>query len=150
MGKHEAFHPLNGTSAGFTGTRHGVTSFQREKLMQFLETVKPRQVHYGDCTGADYEMFLLCKALGIWTISHPPDNDKYRMYSDGSEIRKPLPYLARNMRIVEESDYLVACPRENKEISRSGTWMTIRYAKTIGRTIALIHPDGKVDILPPL
>lgn len=114
--------------------------------MTVLSVALPREVHYGDCTGADYELYCLARALGIRTICHPPDNNAYRTFSDGTEIREPEPYLARNIRIVKESDYLIACPREDHEIARSGTWMTVRWARRAGRTVALIYPDGEVDI----
>lgn len=114
--------------------------------MTFLSTAKPLEVHYGDCTGADYELFLLAKSLGIRTVTHPPDNPAYRMFTNGDEIRGELSYLDRNIRIVEESDYIVACPREEHEIARSGTWMTIRYAQKVGRTRVILYPCGRVDI----
>lgn len=114
--------------------------------MAFLEEAEPFEVHYGDCTGADYELFLLAKSFGIKTVMHPPDNPVYRMFTNGDVIREPLGYLARNVRIVEESDYLVACPREEHEVARSGTWMTVRYARSVGRTRVLLYPGGRVDI----
>lgn len=114
--------------------------------METLSSLSPREVHYGDCTGADYELYCLATALNIRTICHPPDNTAYRMFTDGTEIREPIPYLTRNQRIVEESDYLVAAPREDTEVIRSGTWMTVRYARIISRTTIVIYPDGRVDI----
>lgn len=135
-----------GTSVGFTGTRRKITSFQREKLVLFLEDIKPLVVHFGDCEGADYEMFLLCKAFRIWTVAHPPDNPLHRMFTKADEIRDVKPYLVRNMDIVDSSEYLVACPGEDSEVLRSGTWMTVRYARKIGRAVVLIHPDGDVDV----
>lgn len=140
---------LPGTSIGFTGTRHKISSPQRALLLRFLVEMKPAVVHYGDCTGADYEMFLLCRTLGVRTVTHPPDVDTYRMWTVGDEIRPVKPYLIRNMDIVSESDYLVACPRERHEVSRSGTWMTVRYARRSDRTVVLVYPSGEVDIQRP-
>jgi hypothetical protein len=114
--------------------------------MEFLTQVSPREAHYGDCTGADYELFQLAKTLRIKTICHPPDTPAYRMFTVGDEIRETGPYLVRNMQIVNESDYLVACPREEQEVARSGTWMTVRYARNMGRTVVLLYPGGGIDI----
>jgi hypothetical protein len=49
------------------------------------------------------------------------------------------------MDIVVESDYLVACPLQDMEQPRGGTWSTVRYARALGRTVAVISPDGRVD-----
>lgn len=116
--------------------------------MMFLDTVSPEEVHYGDCTGADYEMFSMCKAFGIYMVCHPPDNPRLRMFTnpDTGLLLAPRPYLIRNMDIVDATDYLVACPREPVEQPRGGTWMTVRYARGLGRTVVLILPDGEVDI----
>ena len=140
---------LAGADAGFTGTRHLISSPQRAVLMSFLIARRPGRVHYGDCTGADYEMFLMSHALGIKTVSHPPENDLYRMFTLADEVRDPKPYLERNRDIVDSSDYLVACPREDREVSRSGTWMTVRYARSAGLTVAVVYPSGRVDFQQP-
>ena len=39
------------------------------------------------------------------------------------------PYLERNRNIVDNTTMLVAFPNNNKELLKSGTWSTIRYAK---------------------
>lgn len=117
--------------------------------MSFLVDVKPSVVHYGDCTGADYEMFLLCKTLGVWKVCHPPERDTFRMWTAGDEVRPVKPYLERNRDIVDESDYLVACPLEECEQPSGGTWYTVRYARSTGRTVVLVYPGGRVDIQRP-
>jgi len=142
---------LNGTSIGFTGTRKHITSPQRANLLSYLTVVKPAEVHYGDCIGADYEMFLLCKALGgIWKVCHPPDKETFRAFTRGDEIREVKPYLTRNRDIVMESDYLVACPVQETEQPSGGTWYTVRYARSTGRTVVLLYPSGRVDIQRPV
>jgi hypothetical protein len=140
---------LKGTRIGFTGTRFKISSQQREHLMGFLVYVNPVEVHYGDCTGADYEMFLMSQALGIHTVCHPPDKHGYRMWTAGDEIRPVKPYLIRNMDIVDESDYLVACPCGEVEQPAGGTWYTVRYARSTGRTVVVVYPGGRVDIQRP-
>lgn len=140
---------LLGNSAGFTGTRHSITAIQRGHLLNVLTDANPREVHYGDCTGADYECFMFCCALRIWKISHPGNDETRRMFTLADDVRDPKDNLERNIDIVKESDYLIACPREMNEIRRSGTWMTVRYARAVSRTVVLIYPDGNVDIQRP-
>jgi predicted Rossmann fold nucleotide-binding protein DprA/Smf involved in DNA uptake len=53
--------------------------------------------------------------------------------------------LDRNHDIVGACDVLIAAPRQPKEIRRSGTWATVRYADQFGRVIALVVPDGEVQ-----
>ena len=43
----------------------------------------------------------------------------------------------RNKDIVNSCDILIACPENDKEVIRSGTWSTIRYAKKINKTVLL-------------
>jgi hypothetical protein len=40
-------------------------------------------------------------------------------------------YLQRNKDIVNNCNYLIACPYSNKEQLSSGVWSTIRYAKKL-------------------
>ena len=120
--------------------------------MLFLCEVDIREIHYGDCTGADYEMFMLATSFEVKTVCHPPDKNAYRMFTAGSVIRPVKPYLARNYDIVSESDFLVAVPRESREPADhrgSGTWTTVGYARSSHRTVAVVFPDGRVDIQPP-
>jgi hypothetical protein len=54
------------------------------------------------------------------------------------------PYLVRNHEIVDDSQVLIAAPKEFTEQLRSGTWATIRYARKIGRTVRIVFPDGSI------
>lgn len=136
---------LLGMSCGFTGSRNGITAFQRAALMDVLCEAKPSEGHYGDCKGADYEFFMICKALGVRTVSHPGDNELWRMFTLADEVHPPKPNLVRNRDIVVACDYLVACPAEGMMVTRSGTWATVRYATGV-RTVLLILPDGRIDV----
>jgi hypothetical protein len=137
---------LLGASCGFTGSRHGITAFQRAALMSVLWDVKPLEAHYGDCAGADYEFFMICKALRVRTVSHPGDDERWRMFTLADVLRDPKPNLDRNRDIVAECDYLIACPGQETMILRSGTWATVRHARSAGRTTLLILPSGRVDV----
>jgi hypothetical protein len=130
---------------GFTGTRYGLTSQQRNELNRILRSKGTEQFHHGDCRGADWEAHHLARRLLIPVVLHPPVENTARAHCRGWDIsRVPLPYLERNRAIVDETDELIACPRTYTEEAepRSGTWYTVRYAARIGRPVLIILPDG--------
>lgn len=134
--------------AGFTGTRTGLTSFQRQVLLDFLAQAVPSVLHHGDCLGADAEAHYLARVLDILKVIHPPAEEKYRAWSRPGLYDVVLPsqgYIARNHAIVDASDYLIACPK-GPEVTRSGTWATVRYARHTGKTTYILYPDGRVEI----
>lgn len=53
------------------------------------------------------------------------------------------PPLVRNHDIVDSTELLIACPKEQVEVLRSGTWATIRYARKKEITVWLIDPEGQ-------
>jgi hypothetical protein len=119
---------------GFTGTRYGLNTMQINKIKDLLcNAIKDCnyvEVHHGDCKGADSDFHNICESIGnIHIVVHPPDNDIMRAFCNSKEIKDKKPYLERNKNIVDISDILIACPIDNNEILRSGTWSTIRYAK---------------------
>jgi hypothetical protein len=61
----------------------------------------------------------------------------------------PRPYIARNHDIVNHTNYLIACPDTMKEVQRSGTWATVRYAGKHDRVVYLVYPDGRLDRREP-
>jgi hypothetical protein len=144
---------MNQIHVGFTGTRQGMTDKQKTTLHKILvsnNNIKNVDVlHHGDCKGADADAHYECWKLAISIILHPPDNPKHRNYCDTGpyedmvkEINPTKPYLTRNHDIVDETDYLIACPDGYKEELRSGTWATIRYAKKQHVLVYIIYPDG--------
>ena len=62
------------------------------------------------------------------------------------EELKPQDYLVRNMNIVNQSDVLIAAPKEEVEVLRSGTWSTIRKARNKGLQVIIL--DRKKVRLP--
>jgi hypothetical protein len=50
--------------------------------------------------------------------------------------------LERNTEIVKACDVLIATPKEQDEVLRSGTWATIRRARKYDKKLAVIFPDG--------
>jgi hypothetical protein len=143
---------IEATTAGFTGTREGLTSFQRFNLMRLLTALHPLGLHHGDCVGADAEVHGICLGLAIPISIHPPDKDACQahcaLFRNGymvQELFPPKPYLARNHDIVDKSDYLIACVKGPEELVGSGTWATIRYARTVKVPVFILYPDGLVD-----
>lgn len=139
---------------GFTGTRESVTESQVALFVNLVTAAFPAELHTGCCDGADefatvkiasmnMDRILLSQSV-CKIVGHPPDNGAFlslRAISMCDESRQPKPYLARNRNIVDETTNLIAMPKGSEEV-RSGTWSTVRYARSLGRKIAIIYPDG--------
>lgn len=133
------------SKAGFTGTRLGMTGNQRSALKHFLIIHHPAELHHGDCVGSDREAHVIACDLDIPRIvGHPPLKRDLRAWCVFDEQREPKTYTARDHDIVDETDYLIATPNAYVEERRSGTWLTARYARSQGKTIYLITPDGGI------
>jgi hypothetical protein len=128
---------------GFTGTREGLTDAQKDKVGDVLSH-HFTSAHHGDCIGADEYFHLICAYIDLHTVVHPPEHDVLRAYCTADEYREPKPYLRRNKDIVDEADWMVACPRSMKEELRSGTWFTVRYARKCKKKLTIIYPDGSM------
>ena len=132
---------------GFTATREGMSQRQKDYVVAFLIEFRPTEAHHGLCVGGDEEFHALVREHSPNTriIGHPPKiND---LVPEGltwscDEVRKPKAYLTRNHDIVDETDEMLACPKEKKEVLRSGTWATIRYAKKIGKEVTVIYGEN--------
>jgi len=136
---------------GFTGTQKGMTDFQKKEVATILLFHKPFfirgdksknfQAHHGDCIGADAEFEKLAKEYGFKTYAHPAlDTGSKRAYCKSDVILPAKPALERNKDIVNKVNIMIATPKENHEVLRSGTWATIRYAKKSGNIIHVIYP----------
>ncbi len=127
---------------GFTGTSKGMNIDQlicvRTLLGRFWQ---PDYAHHGDCVGADSQFHSLCEAFSRPTriVIHPPKDSKARAFRPSMFSRRPKDYLERNRDIVDACDVLLATPK-GKEIQRSGTWSTIRYARKLGKPIIILMP----------
>lgn len=131
--------------AGFTGTRWGMTTAQKTAFTAYLhQHDEILEFHHGDCVGADEDAHTRLH-YGIYTIGHPPVNEARRAFTDCDEWREPKEYLARNWDIASETGMLIACPASALEQPRSGTWTTIRYARTLGKPVVIINPDGTIS-----
>jgi hypothetical protein len=127
---------------GFTGTRKGLTTEQYSMVKWLFEQFKPTEFHHGDCIGCDEQAAMLAREATIHIVKHPPVNQHQQANSKADETRKRRAYLKRNHNIVDETDIMIATPGEAKEIIRSGTWATIRYARNQNKRIIIIFPNG--------
>lgn len=106
---------------------------------------------HGDCIGADAEFDRLAVHYGypfsIANVLRYPGKvrDRDRAFT-GPEAAPPAPPLDRNHRIVDESHVMVAAPSTQHEVLRSGTWATIRYARSQGRPLYVVFPNGRVSV----
>jgi hypothetical protein len=128
---------------GFTGTRRGMSAAQVLTLWRLLDRPRRRTFHHGDCIGADSEAHDVAVAYGYRIHIHPPIDAKYRAGRYANEYSEPLDYLARDRAIVDSVSLLIAAPA-GPEIRRSGTWVTVRYARALAVELVVIMPDGSV------
>lgn len=133
---------------GFTGTHKGMTDKQKRELKDVLLLWHDAYsdnctivFHHGDCIGADAEAHDIAWMLGYVIEIHPPIRSKFRAFKNGDYCFKPKPYLERNRDIVDYADdELIACPSSEKEVLRSGTWSTVRYARKQDKKVTIIMP----------
>lgn len=132
------------TVVGFTGCQTGMTSQQKQQVAHILQG-KVKLLHHGDCIGSDKQAHAIAFRFGLLIEIHPPDCDSKRAFCRGANKRhKPKPYLVRNHCIVDASQALIATPDSLEERLRSGTWATVRYARTQGKPVLLVSPDGSL------
>ncbi len=136
---------------GFTGTRKGINSHQHDSLIKFvrhLSLEETIEAHHGDCVGADaqfHQILILLQEEGrdIKIHIHPPNKEENRAFCKGADvIYEADGYLVRNENIVNNTDILIACPLENEEQQRGGTWYTVRYAREKNRFVYILRPYG--------
>lgn len=142
------------TTAGFTGTRTRPTSAQCTWVDRQLRQADLTSVRHGVCVGSDAVFHRLSVMWGKFLYLHPPINQKYldqealalSRASEKCHVLAPKGYHARNRDIVDGSDILLATPRmvEIEDNPTSGTWMTINYARSLGRPRLICLPDGQV------
>lgn len=130
--------------AGFTGTQQGMTEAQREACQGLLVSLGIKELHHGDCIGADVDMHKLALEKELFVVIHPPEDPKKRAFCRGDVNLLEKPYLERNHDIIDVCDLLIATPKEEDEQLRSGTWATVRYARKQKKSIYIVFPSGSV------
>ena len=117
---------------GFTGTQKGMNPSQTSQVRKLLSQLMPDTIHHGGCIGADKEFHDMASKLKIEIVLHPPIIKDRQAVHDADTVWPEKSYLERNKDIVESSDMIIACPAQRYEVRRSGTWSTIRYARSLG------------------
>lgn len=133
---------------GFTGTRHGMSDYQKDLLEITLSYIEePLEVfHHGDCIGADDEANRIARRLGLHTEAWPSTHS-LRAHSPSDVVHAVHPPLDRNRLIVQHCDFLIAAPSETYTtqtipFSRSGTAYTIRYAVAHGVLVSILPRES--------
>jgi hypothetical protein len=141
-----------GRKCGFSGTSKGASKFQLDELEAKLKKLKEEgfdEFHHGACIGADEQAAIIAKRLGFRVVAHPglaadPKNLRYRSeWTGNDEVREAKPFIKRDHDIVDETEYMLATPLTREEQIRSGTWTTVRYARSKNRPIDLCLPPWK-------
>lgn len=134
---------------GFTGTQNGMTQKQVFEVIDYLSDAlkahRDVEVIHGDCIGADFQFDQMAIELGIGRNICPSFISEKRNYSEktGALVAcNPTHPLVRNEFIVAQASVMLATPKEDSEVLRSGTWATIRHAR---KTLA---PDKLIIFYP--
>jgi len=134
---------------GFTGTQVGMNNQQKKYLALFFDRLLKEydieSAHHGDCIGADSQFHNFAVYYKIKTVIHPPINKSKRAFCKSDEILPEDEYLIRNKNIVDAVDIIVATPKEDASILRSGTWSTIRYARKKQKRLLIIYPNKGIE-----
>ena len=131
---------------GFTGTQTGMTHMQKRVFERLLHQFGCTEFHHGDCIGADSDAHKIARTLAVpWIVIHPPTDPRKRAFCKANLVRPEKAYILRNHDIVNDTDTLIATPKEDTEQLRSGTWATIRYANKTGKRVIIIYPLGKIE-----
>jgi hypothetical protein len=139
---------------GFTGTKKvGFPTLAQQNTLYKVFSALIRNgktwLNNGDCVGSDKVAFDIFKACGGSVRGHIPTKDRHRAFCLFDEVLPAAPYLERNKTIVDYSSVLVATPDSKNEKARSGTWHTIRYARSKTNppvTRIIVWPDGTYTI----
>lgn len=149
---------VSGTNIGFTGTRLGMTLRQSVVVSKLLNVLYFSEIHHGGCYGADFDFHEIalrnskCQAH-VRIYVHPGKgamNQSRHFLSESPYWQRNIivlpevEYLLRDRIIVNESDLLIACPHGKTELTRSGTWFTVRRARENKIPIMIVYPDGSI------
>jgi len=133
---------------GFTGSRIGLNSVQREIVRKILvhHFTHGSEFRHGECVGSDVEAAAIAKRIGYKVIAYPgypgnnPRNLQFRGHFAGNDVvMPPSEFITRNRLIVDASEMLIGAPKELTEVLRSGTWAAIRYALKSGKPTMVVH-----------
>ncbi len=138
------------TNIGFTGTQNGMTPAQAVGVAQFLGQHSRFVGHHGVCIGADVHFDGLARAaLGfdhmiMYPMKFAGPKRGLVPASPGDIMLPERPPLVRNEDIAKACDVLLATPKEDHMVLRSGTWTTVRYALALHKPVFIVIPNGAV------
>jgi hypothetical protein len=121
-----------------TGTRFGMSEEQNYLFYERLVNLGATVLHHGDCVGADAQAHSIACELGLFTVGHPPSNPVNRAWCECDELWPEKGYIERDRDIVNCCEILLATPKHQHEILRSGTWTTVRYARKVGKPYEIL------------
>jgi len=132
---------------GITGTRKGCNAYQYNMMQHFIRSCgQIGEFHHGQCIGVDAEAHNYVRSTHLYTtiIIHPP-SDISKVFTLPPDpqviIKPPQPYLERNKNIVNAVERLLAVP-DGPERVHSGTWNTVRHARSVKTPVIIILPEG--------
>ena len=129
---------------GMTGTRNGLTKAQSDFARSVIPWQEVTELHSGDCVGADAELHNIAKLNYVTSIGHPPIKDELRAFCEFDRECEPKNYFARNRDIVNSSEQMYGFPPTEEDTGKGGTWYTINYAISKGKSLVIVTPSGRV------
>lgn len=149
---------------GVTGSRNRYDPEQEIKfptvdqmigMGQFLDEAMDhglKYVHHGCCTGWDEHAVRLCRGakLDVLIYAYPPKDERHlsRYAMEASDVvHKPQEYRVRDAEIAAQADIILAgpaWPELDPRSKRSGTWMTVRFARAVGARVYAYDPSGTI------
>ncbi len=140
-----------GLRIGFTGTRYGLATEQNNALVCLLLQLAASEFRHGSCRGADTQAARLASLTNPLPhiIALPGPSSEWENPEAVADERLPAEtHLARNRRIVDNSDVVIVCPMQAERQERGGTWYTYDYALRRTKKVYLIRPDGTIEESP--
>lgn len=136
---------------GFTGTRKGMTSFQKAITRRVMLIGRPLVVRHGGAWGADEEFHAVwaldLRRRGLADV-WPASQDRADLFKqENVHVQPVMPPLDRNVEIAKRSKFLLATPHYAEEELQSGTWHTIRTAKRLKVPTLIIWPKNRLTLL---
>lgn len=121
---------------------------QAETLAAFLLAIEDPWIgHHGDCIGADYQFDTIARCMPRFShmVIHPMKGGGKRAFCKAGLDDLLAPEkdpLLRNEDIVRACSFLIATPKEDHMVLRSGTWTTVRYGLKAQKLVHVCIPNG--------
>jgi hypothetical protein len=103
---------------GFTGTRKGMTTAQKEAFSKLLMYLRPNIFQHGDCIGADAEAHDIVRAYlpDVKIEARPGPTSAGLRANKKADVTHPVKsFLERNRDIVHNASAMVATPQKKEE-----------------------------------